>query len=393
GLPWQVHLRALRHHRQRHAAGAGVGRPRHAGVLQHHAAAGKDLRQRGRGADAVLRVGRGLRDFLQGPRRQVPGPARGDVAEDVRRLPQVGRSEPQRGTSSFFLNEKSGPQAALFLTITLPPASLDPVAFQHQPQGFLVALFLLDLHRQVADGGRDPHAQLLVLVAIDAFDTHGLELARRGDDGFPAGGAQVERLHLAVVDDLVDLVEILAVRLDHGGELQQKAVDRARLQLNVAFVAAVDDVGDAVVPVVGDALVAVLLRTLVAVGVGDRPELAAVVAEQAFLAEHVLDEQAHHAGRLRRGGVAPDVVLAALQLHAGFADADASALEAVAGAEFREVGGGEGREQGKQEGEGAHLVSLVQAWAGSGAVNGMPSYSTWPSSRIRMRPSANNRTA
>ena len=36
----QIDLRALRHHRQRDAAGAGMGRPRDAGVLQHHAAAG-----------------------------------------------------------------------------------------------------------------------------------------------------------------------------------------------------------------------------------------------------------------------------------------------------------------------------------------------------------------
>ena len=55
-LPGQEHLCALRHHRQRDAARAGVGRPRDAGVLQHHAAAGEDLRQRRRGADAVLRV-------------------------------------------------------------------------------------------------------------------------------------------------------------------------------------------------------------------------------------------------------------------------------------------------------------------------------------------------
>ena len=31
-LPGQEHLRALRHHRQRDAAGAGMGRPRHAGI-------------------------------------------------------------------------------------------------------------------------------------------------------------------------------------------------------------------------------------------------------------------------------------------------------------------------------------------------------------------------
>ena len=39
-LPRQVDLCALRHHRERHAARAGMGRPRDAGVLQHHAAAG-----------------------------------------------------------------------------------------------------------------------------------------------------------------------------------------------------------------------------------------------------------------------------------------------------------------------------------------------------------------
>ena len=38
GVPGQEHLRALRHHRQRDAAGAGMGRPRHPGIQQHHAA-------------------------------------------------------------------------------------------------------------------------------------------------------------------------------------------------------------------------------------------------------------------------------------------------------------------------------------------------------------------
>ena len=46
-LPRQEHLCALRHHRQRHALRAGVGRLRDAGVFQHHAAARQDLRQRG----------------------------------------------------------------------------------------------------------------------------------------------------------------------------------------------------------------------------------------------------------------------------------------------------------------------------------------------------------
>ena len=68
-LPGQEHVRALRHHRQRHAARAGVGRPRDAGVLQHHAAAREDLRGRGLRAGAVPRVRRGLRDLVQGSRR------------------------------------------------------------------------------------------------------------------------------------------------------------------------------------------------------------------------------------------------------------------------------------------------------------------------------------
>ena len=73
-LPGQEHLCALRHHRQRDAVRARVGRLRDAGVQQHHAAAGQDLRRRGLRAGAVLRERRGLRDQLQGPRRQVPGP-------------------------------------------------------------------------------------------------------------------------------------------------------------------------------------------------------------------------------------------------------------------------------------------------------------------------------
>ena len=39
-LPGQIHLCALRHYRQCHAAGARMGGPRHPGILQHHAPAG-----------------------------------------------------------------------------------------------------------------------------------------------------------------------------------------------------------------------------------------------------------------------------------------------------------------------------------------------------------------
>ena len=50
-----------------------MGRLRDAGVFQHHAAAGQDLRQRGLRPDAVLRVRRNLRNLLQRPRRQISG--------------------------------------------------------------------------------------------------------------------------------------------------------------------------------------------------------------------------------------------------------------------------------------------------------------------------------
>ncbi|VWX62465.1 hypothetical protein VARIO8X_60265 [Burkholderiales bacterium 8X] len=79
-LPRQEHLCTLRNHRQRHALRARVGRLRHARVQQHHAAAGQDLCGRGMRAGAVLRERRGLRDQLQGPGRQVPGPGRRHAA-------------------------------------------------------------------------------------------------------------------------------------------------------------------------------------------------------------------------------------------------------------------------------------------------------------------------
>ena len=53
-LPRQVHLRALRHHRQRHAVRARMGGHRHARDLEHHPAAGENLRQRGDRASPVL---------------------------------------------------------------------------------------------------------------------------------------------------------------------------------------------------------------------------------------------------------------------------------------------------------------------------------------------------
>ena len=74
---------------------ARVGGLRHARVLQHHAAAREDLRQRGRRAGDLLRVRRGLRDLVQGPRRQVPGPAGRHAAQDVSVI-AGNRSRPAR---------------------------------------------------------------------------------------------------------------------------------------------------------------------------------------------------------------------------------------------------------------------------------------------------------
>ena len=72
-LPRKIDVRALRHHRQRDAVRARMGGLRDARVLEHDAAAREDLRQRRRRAGDLLRVRRGLRDVVQGSRRQVPG--------------------------------------------------------------------------------------------------------------------------------------------------------------------------------------------------------------------------------------------------------------------------------------------------------------------------------
>ena len=79
----QVHLRALRHHRQRHAVRARVGRARDDRNLEHDAAAGQDLRQRRHRAGAVLSERRAVRGVVQGQEGQVSGAARRHAAEDL----------------------------------------------------------------------------------------------------------------------------------------------------------------------------------------------------------------------------------------------------------------------------------------------------------------------
>ena len=58
------YLCPLRHHRERHALRARVGRLRHARIQQHHPAAREDLCGRRLRPGAVLRKRRGVRDEL-----------------------------------------------------------------------------------------------------------------------------------------------------------------------------------------------------------------------------------------------------------------------------------------------------------------------------------------
>ncbi|CAA9502397.1 MAG: Deoxycytidine triphosphate deaminase, partial [uncultured Sphingomonadaceae bacterium] len=80
-LPRQVDLCALRDHRQRDPARTQLGRPCHAGVLEHDAAPREDLRQRGRVPVPVPAGERAVRGQLRRPRRQISGAARGDAAQ------------------------------------------------------------------------------------------------------------------------------------------------------------------------------------------------------------------------------------------------------------------------------------------------------------------------
>ena len=62
----KIDLRALRHHRQRHAVRAGMGRLCDARDQQHDAAARQNLRERRTLPGDFLRVRRAVRSFLQG---------------------------------------------------------------------------------------------------------------------------------------------------------------------------------------------------------------------------------------------------------------------------------------------------------------------------------------
>ena len=80
---------------------------------QHDAAAREDLRERGRRAGDLLRVRRGLRDVVQGPRRQVPGPAGRHAAEDLNAGPaQLLAVRKTLVVSCSFRRARAGPPQA-----------------------------------------------------------------------------------------------------------------------------------------------------------------------------------------------------------------------------------------------------------------------------------------
>ena len=61
----QIHVRALRHHRQRHALRAGMGRLRDARDQQHDPAARTHLRERRLVPGDLLRIRRAVRNLVQ----------------------------------------------------------------------------------------------------------------------------------------------------------------------------------------------------------------------------------------------------------------------------------------------------------------------------------------
>ena len=69
----QIHLRPLRHHRQRYPVRTGMGRLRYPRIFQHHPPARQNLRRRRRGASPLLRERRNLRNLIQRPQRQIYG--------------------------------------------------------------------------------------------------------------------------------------------------------------------------------------------------------------------------------------------------------------------------------------------------------------------------------
>ncbi len=124
-LRGEINLCALRDHRERDAFRARMGRICHAGDLQHHAAAGKDLRQRRSVPDFVFPVGRALRDQLCRPERQVSKAAR-------YRSPQALRTYRFRTGTDEFERRKHMYKHLPGLTCRLRAARDDP---SKEPKG------------------------------------------------------------------------------------------------------------------------------------------------------------------------------------------------------------------------------------------------------------------
>ena len=79
----KVHLRPLRHHRQRDAVRARVGRDRDARDLEHDAASREDLRERRHRAGAVLPERRAVRGLVRRQEGEVSEAAGSHVAKDL----------------------------------------------------------------------------------------------------------------------------------------------------------------------------------------------------------------------------------------------------------------------------------------------------------------------
>lgn len=60
-----------------------MGRTRDAGVLKHHTAPRKNLRERGVRAGAVLPQPERVQHLIQGPQRKIPRPGRGNPAQGI----------------------------------------------------------------------------------------------------------------------------------------------------------------------------------------------------------------------------------------------------------------------------------------------------------------------
>src|SRR5207247_10916977 len=86
GVSGQIHLRALRHHRQRDPVRAGMGGHGDARDLEHDADSGQNLRERGHRASAVLSERRALPHVVSRQKGKISGASRGDAAEDLNLL-------------------------------------------------------------------------------------------------------------------------------------------------------------------------------------------------------------------------------------------------------------------------------------------------------------------